>query len=49
MQDRRMRREDRRSAWIHGVPARPRPDPGPPTVPGPIPWIPTGAASEVNA
>ncbi len=44
--------EDRRSAWKpRGElprPAKPRPDPAPPTVPGPIPWIPTGAACEVT-
>ena len=41
--------EDRRSAWTNRhAPGKPGPDPVPPTVPGPIPWIPTSAASEVT-
>jgi CheY-like chemotaxis protein len=52
MEDRRSGTKDRRSAWkprtIRRAHAEPGPDPAPPTVPGPIPWIPTGAASEVT-
>jgi CheY-like chemotaxis protein len=50
MDDRRISTEDRRRAWKprsdYSAPAKPTPDPAPPTFPGPISWIPTRAPSD---